>query len=163
MNWSHDNWDTLYKRTSRKETPDVRTCFIHFLLSFLMDPSPVVIKEYLGQKTRLINIFSGMMHDSLEMVVMVLDTLKTKVLENSGVNKTLKMRLFGSNTIKQILSLLKWTGGSKVDAEETDEGHKEIVKETVTAFIKTLLGSRRHGVIFPDPAVGQLDNLNHSA
>ena len=161
MNWSHDNWDTLYKRTSRKETPDVRTCFIHFLLSFLMDPSPVVIKEYLGQKTRLINIFSGMMHDSLEMVVMVLDTLKTKVLENSGVNKTLKMRLFGSNTIKQILSLLKWTGGSKVDAEETDEGHKEIVKETVTAFIKTLLGSKRHGVIFPDPAVGQLDNLNH--
>ena len=117
LNWGHDNWDTLYKRTSKKETPDVRTCFIHFLLSFLMDPSSTVIKDYLGQKTRLINIFSGMMHDSHDIVIMVLDTLKTKVLENANVNKTLKMRLFGSNTVKQILSLLKWTGVKNNDKE----------------------------------------------
>ena len=57
LNWSHDNWDTLYKRTSNKEKPDVRTVFIQFLLSFLMDSDPLVIRDYLNTKTRLINLF----------------------------------------------------------------------------------------------------------
>ena len=57
VNWSHDNWDTLYKRTSLKEKPDVRTVFIQFLLSFLMDSDPQVIRDYLNTKTRLINLF----------------------------------------------------------------------------------------------------------
>jgi hypothetical protein len=40
VNWEHDNWDTLSKRGSKKDSPDVRTCFIHFLLSFLSCSSP---------------------------------------------------------------------------------------------------------------------------
>ena len=40
-----------------QEKPDVRTIFIQFLLSFLMDPDPMVIKDYLNCKTRLINLF----------------------------------------------------------------------------------------------------------
>ena len=161
VNWTHDNWDTLYKRTSKKESPDVRTCFIHFLLSFLMEPSPMVTKEYLGQKTRLVNIFSGMMYDEPETIIMILDTLKSKILENQAVNKTMKMRLFGSNTIKQILSLMKWNGGTKDDIADVDQEIKDSIKDAVVAFIKTLLGSKRYGVIFPDPAVGQLENNNN--
>ena len=57
LNWSHDNWDTLYKRTSHKERPDVRTVFTQFLLSFLMDSDPLVVRDYLNTKTRLINLF----------------------------------------------------------------------------------------------------------
>ena len=120
----------------------MRTIFIQFLLSFLMDSDPLVVKEYLNTKTRLINLFSGMMQDESSTVIMVLDTLKTKILENSQVNKTQKMKIFGSHTIKQILALLKWTGGKK-DEEDVDEGAREAVLETVVAFIKTLLGSKR--------------------
>jgi hypothetical protein len=36
-----------------QETPDVRTCYIHFLLSFLVEANPGVIKEYFDRKTRL--------------------------------------------------------------------------------------------------------------
>ena len=165
--WSHDNWDTLVKRTSLKETPDVRTCFIHFLLSFLMDSSPSLVMEFLAQKTRLSSIFSGMVRDSSETVVLVLDTLKTKVLEHSGVKKTSKMKVFGSSTIQQILGLLKWTGPvSKAEAEQMDDleenPSKELVLDSVTVFIRTLLCSKKHGVIFHDPALGQGEhNLNH--
>ena len=120
----------------------MRTIFIQFLLSFLMDSDPLVVKEYLNTKTRLINLFSGMMQDESSTVIMVLDTLKTKILENSQVNKTQKMKIFGSHTIKQILALLKWTGGKK-DEEDVDEGAREAVLETVVTFIKTLLGSKR--------------------
>ena len=31
VNWEHDNCDTLSKRSSKKNPPDVKTCFIHFL------------------------------------------------------------------------------------------------------------------------------------
>ena len=76
LNWESENWDTLYKRRS-KETPDVRTCFIHFLLSFMMDSSAQVIKEFMAQKTRLRSIFDdGMICDPVEIVVLLLDTLK---------------------------------------------------------------------------------------
>ena len=83
-----------------------------------------------------------MMQDESTTLIMVLDTLKSKILENSNVNKTQKMKIFGSHTIKQILALLKWTGGKK-EAEEVDEEAKEAVLETVVSFIKTLLSSKR--------------------
>ena len=83
-----------------------------------------------------------MMQDESSLLIMVLDTLKSRILENSHVNKTHKMKIFGSHTIKQILGLLKWTGGKK-DEEDVDEGAREAVLETVVTFIKTLLGSKR--------------------
>ena len=83
-----------------------------------------------------------MMQDESSLLIMVLDTLKSRILENSHVNKTHKMKIFGSHTIKQILGLLKWTGGKKGD-EEMEDGSKEAVLETVVSFIKTLLGSKR--------------------
>ena len=42
LNWESDNWETLPKRSSRQDPPDVRTCYIHFLLAFLFDSSPQV-------------------------------------------------------------------------------------------------------------------------
>ncbi len=36
-----------------QESPNVRTCYIHFLLSFLVESNPGVIKEYFDRKTRL--------------------------------------------------------------------------------------------------------------
>ena len=90
----------------------------------------------------VISSYSGMMQDESGSVIMVLDTLKSKILENSHVNKTQRMKIFGSHTIKQILGLLKWTGGKKED-EDVEEGAREAVQETVVNFIKTLLGSKR--------------------
>ena len=40
-----------------QEKPDVRTIFVQFLLSFLMDTDPQVVRDYLNTKTRLINLF----------------------------------------------------------------------------------------------------------
>ena len=101
------------------------------------------------------NVFSGMVHDKMETVIMLLDTMKSKILENMAISKTLKMRVFGSGSIKQIMALLKWKGEAKPEEED-----KVAVKENVIRFIKTLLGSKRHGVIFHDPSVGQSEDAN---
>ena len=158
LNWESENWDTLYKRRS-KETPDVRTCFIHFLLSFMMDSSAQVIKEFMAQKTRLRSIFDdGMMWDPVEIVVLVLDTLKTKMLENLEVTKTEKMKMFSSVIIRRILGLRKWTGSRRKAEDDAmsaeDSAARETVIESVVGLIRTLV-SREHGITFHDPALGQ--------
>ena len=151
VNWEHDNWDTLSKRSSKKDPPDVRACFIHFLLSFLFEPSPIIF-FFFSLKTRLASLFPGLMQDQAETVMLVLETLRSKVLENPPVSKTWKMKVFGSHNIKPLLALLKWTGPKKSEGTEDDE-EKEVVQESVTAFLKVLLGSTKHGVVFPEPAV----------
>jgi hypothetical protein len=71
------------------------------------------------------------------------------------------MKVFGSHNIKPILALLNWTGTKKSDASEGNVDEKEAVQESVTAFLKVLLGSTKQGVVFPNPAAGQSDkNLN---
>jgi len=154
VNWEHDNWDTLCKRSSKKDPPDVRTCFIHLLLAFLFEPSPLVLRDFFSSKTRLASLFPGLMYDTAETVMLVLETLRSKVLENPSVNKTHKMKVFGSHNIKSLLALLKWTGPKKeVPGDNDDE--KESVEESVVSFLKVLLGSTKYGVVFPDPLVGQ--------
>jgi len=149
VNWEHDNWDTLSKRSSKKDPPDVRTCFIHFLLAFLFEPSPLVLKDFFSFKTRLASLFPGLMQDQAETVMLVLETLRCKVLENHAVNKTQKMKVFGSHNIKPLLALLKWTGPKKGEDVEINEEEKDAVQESVTAFLKVLLGSTKQVVVFP--------------
>ena len=121
VNWEHDNWDTLCKRSSKKDPPDVRTCFIHLLLAFLFEPSPLVLRDFFSSKTRLASLFPGLMYDTAETVMLVLETLRSKVLENPSVNKTHKMKVFGSHNIKPLPALLKWTGPKKEVPSDNDD------------------------------------------
>ena len=50
------------------------------------------------------------MQDQAETVMLVLETLRSKVLENPAVSKAQKMKVFGSHNIKPLLALLKWAG-----------------------------------------------------
>eukprot|EP00092_Neocalanus_flemingeri_P037911 GFUD01041266.1.p1 GENE.GFUD01041266.1~~GFUD01041266.1.p1 ORF type:complete len:1730 (-),score=625.36 GFUD01041266.1:48-5237(-) len=159
VNWEHDNWDTLSKRSSKTDPPDVRTCFIHFLLAFLFEPSSLVLKDFFSMKTRLASLFPGLMQDKAETVMLVVETLRSKVLENAAVSKTQKMKVFGSHNIKPVLALLGWTGRKKSEGAEGDVEEMDAVKESVTAFLKVLLGSTKQGVVFPDPAAGQGDKI----
>ena len=58
------------------------------------------------------------MQDQAETVMFVLETLRSKVLENQAVNKTQKVKVFGSHNIKPLLALLKWTGPRKEEDAE---------------------------------------------
>ena len=151
VSWESESWETLPKRSSRDQ-PDVRTCFIHLLLAFLFDSSREVVREFLESRHKQIaSVFPGMLHDPVATVNLVIDTLRSKLLENPLVSKTSRMKVFGSHNVKTLLALLSWTGpkGTEASAEE-----KEDVEEHVTAFLSLLLGSTKHGVVFPDPDLG---------
>ena len=67
------------------------------------------------------------------------------------------MKVSGSHNIKPLLALLKWTGPKKGEEAEINEEEKDAVQESVTAFLKVLLGSTKQGLVFSVPAVGQSD------
>lgn len=157
LNLEHNNWELLPRRSSRRDAPDVRTCFTHFLLAFLVDPHPGVLKEFVDRKTRLSSLFPGLMWDQSETVQLVLVTLRAKILENTAVSRTIKMKLFGSHSIRPLLGLFKWKGPKKgEDEEKDDEKVEELaeVQESVGAFLRSLLASHKYGVIFQDLEVG---------
>ena len=133
------NWD---KRSSKKDPPDVRTCFIHFLLTVLFEPSPLVLKDFFSLKTRLSSQFPGLMQDQAETVMLVVETFRSKVLENPAVSKTQKMKVFGSHNIKTILALLNWTGTKKSDASKGNVEEKEAVQEC-HSFRKGVTGKHK--------------------
>jgi hypothetical protein len=86
LDWDHEDWVKLplvnkhnINRISDSGETSIRTCYIHFLLSFLIEPSQYVLKEYFENKrTRLFSIFGHLMHDSYEVVMLILGTIRTK-------------------------------------------------------------------------------------
>ena len=112
LDLDHDNFQSLARRRSKEHgdstIPDVRTCYVHFLLSFLVSG---MAKELLDKKTRLSSIFPGLVLDRCETVTLVLATLRSRVMEaSSGVSKTAKMRLFSAHNLRPFLALFDWKG-----------------------------------------------------
>merc|ERR1719186_2531377 len=75
------NWSKLLTRREKLEESDLRTCYIHFLLSFFIEPTPLVMKEYFERKIPLSAIFRGLSIDRHSLVLLVIDTLSTKVIQ----------------------------------------------------------------------------------
>ena len=152
INWDSESWATLPKRSSLQDPPDVRTCFIHFLLSFLFDSSKEVVREFLERKQSLASIFPGLAKDPPATVLLVLGTLKTRLLENPLVSKTLRMKLFGAYNLKPLVALLERSEGEGVEEEQQEEAQE--MKEAVSSFLCLLLGSHKQGVVWQDQEHG---------
>ena len=74
VNWEHNNWDNLSKRSCKNDQPDVRTCFVHFLLEFLFEPNPLVLKEFslfFSLKTTMSSLSPCLMQDEAKIVMLV--------------------------------------------------------------------------------------------
>ena len=148
LDWENPAWKNLPTRVDAKDDSDIRTCYIHFLLSFLVEPTQAVLKEYFEKKTRLATIFPGLVNDKPELVLLVLETLRTKVVETVLVAKTYKMKLFGSFSLKNLLELYNWKGPKQgADIEDREEEKEEIVG-ALNEFYKLLLTSTQYGVVF---------------
>ena len=57
--------------------------------------------------------------------MLVLETLRSKVLENPSASKIQKMKEFGSHNNKPFSVLLNWTGPKKSEGPDSDTEEKE--------------------------------------
>ncbi|XP_014204938.1 nucleolar pre-ribosomal-associated protein 1 [Copidosoma floridanum] len=150
---------------------NVRTCFIHFILAFLVEGDVSVIRTLLEKRGVVSSIFSDLIYDFPHTVQLVLTTVKKYVLENSGISKTIKLHVFSTQVIQGIVNLYNWkgpknwTGNKKQKSTVTafvDPEDKEIAVNAVHEFLLTLLTSNRHGIAFHDRKLGSDSSRKHN-
>ena len=172
VDFDHKNFASVVKRRGKKEegapgSSDVRTCYIHFLLAFLVSGNAALTKDFLEKRSSISQVFPGLIHDSCETVSLVLTTLREKIVENSSVSKTCKMKLFGVFNLKPLVQLFYWKGpynhGNVSDDEQVEfTGDLERVSDSLSALLKSLLTSTKLGIVFHDPTCGNSGkNQNH--
>ncbi|XP_011634485.1 nucleolar pre-ribosomal-associated protein 1 [Pogonomyrmex barbatus] len=161
--------ENLVQHTKPMDPENVRTCFIHFILAFLVEGNTLVIKTLLDKHDLLCCIFSDLLYDSKEIVTLVLTTVKTYVLENINISKTTKLHVFSTPVILNLISLYNWKGPNNwprdkicsLDENEDFLTDKKIVTDIVHEFLITLLTSHRYGVIFHDRTLGGSQNKHN--
>ena len=162
LDFEHKHWESISKRTNSRE---IREAFVQFLLSFFIINHPGVAKDFLEKKNLLASIFPGLTKDDAQLVQLILTSFKEKVLENSALSKTSKMKLFSVHNLKYVLRLYDdWTGAYVVADLESDEylQNKVDVIEVVNDFLLAACTSSKHGLVFQDPSYGTSgSNMNH--
>lgn len=141
----------------------VRTSFIHFLISFLLEGSTATILTFLEKRGLLSSIFHGLLYDTPDTVSLVLSTIQTKVLEDKMISKTIKMNTFTTQVVQNIVNLYNWKGPSNwqpdrrkktVQSIVVDKDEKQKVCECAHRFLLVLCTSHKYGIVFHDPTIG---------
>lgn len=160
------NSETLAKFTAHEKNeshlPDeerVRTCYIYFILAFIIEGNHVLIKNLLDRHDLLLALLSGLVFDSKDVVLLVLNSLLKFVLQSTVVTKTKKVQVFDLNVVNELIRLFEWKGfayfaaishkktkdkaAQYINSEEYDT-----VCDTVHRFLCELLASRKNGIAF---------------
>ncbi|XP_014232040.1 uncharacterized protein LOC106655945 [Trichogramma pretiosum] len=162
--------DALASHTKPSDPENVRTCFIHFLLSFIIEGNSSTIKALLDKRGVLSSIFADLIYDSCEIVQLVLKTLKKYILENSSITKTIKIHLFNTSAIESLVNLYNWKGPKnwqgfrKTDKvlEPVDPEEKNMTLNALHELLITLMTSSRYGIVFHDHSLGTDSGRKHN-
>lgn len=100
----------LVRPSKYKEPESVRVCFVHFILAFFMEGNASVIRMLLVKCDLFSSIFPELIYDSKDIVSLVLTTMKMYVLENTSISKTMKLHLFSTSVVLNLVSLYNWKG-----------------------------------------------------
>ncbi|VDO00205.1 unnamed protein product [Rodentolepis nana] len=162
VNFEHPDWIQVARRRNTKDVNDVRTCFINFVASFLFSDNNLLIREVLEAKNAISLLLNGCFTDKTENVLLILNLLRKSVCENVTVSKTIKMRIFTRNVLKQLGYLYAYRGEAlsekaalaRTDAE-VDIQTVELVRESVHSLLTPLVSSSVQGLVFRER--GSLD------
>ncbi|XP_071113634.1 nucleolar pre-ribosomal-associated protein 1-like [Haliotis cracherodii] len=171
FDFSHVNVQVLCQRRDIKDSQDVRTCFIHFIMAFLLIGDENVVRQMVEQRVMLQKILHGIVSDKVENVQIILTTLLDKVVQSSTITKTAKVHLFAENILKQLSQLYWWQGPQhwkegkgKKEAPKmpVSREERELVGQAVHAFLTDLCCSFKTGINFYDSSLGTSGkNQNH--
>lgn len=160
------NSETLLKFTAHErnecnlaDAERVRTCYIYFVLAFIIEGNHMLIKNLLDRNDLLKSLFSGLMYDSKEIVLLVLNSILKYVLQSGSVTKTKKVQVFKRNVVVELLRLFEWKGPAYFAASSNkktkdkasqyiDSDDLNTVCDTVYQFLCELLASRKNGIAF---------------
>lgn len=143
----------LVKRQSAKD--DVRTSFIQFLMSFLIDGNTTLVKTILDKHGLIALIIPDLSRDGADVVLIVLRLLKTSVLNNASISKTLKICTFTHQVISYIFNLFNWKKHASNSNDCSEEGDE--IDKAVDELLCILFTSHKYGIYFTDKTLGSGD------
>ncbi|RVE47120.1 hypothetical protein evm_008197 [Chilo suppressalis] len=152
----------IVEKTNYKEKDNVRTAFVHFMTSFLVEGHLPLIKALLEKQGLLALVIPGLVQDEAEAVLMFLNILNKNVVNNSFISKSLKLKTFSHQVLHNIFKLFAWKGPPELNQEARNEMRPEITK-LLSDIILTLFTSHKLGIYFVDSNFGTSDvnkNLN---
>ncbi|XP_070568694.1 nucleolar pre-ribosomal-associated protein 1-like [Ptychodera flava] len=160
----------MNKRDSTGKEEDVRICFIRFAMSFLITGDDQVIQKLIEVKGFLNGIFRDISKDRASSIHLLLTTLKEKIVCNTAISKTSKMRLFSENTLHSLAALYKWKGicdikldqDEEMDEEQRQSAGQNIIRQLVHDFLLTLTCSFKHGINFYDRSIGTSGRVHNN-
>lgn len=137
----------------------VRTCYIHFVMAFLIEGNVMLVRNILDRNELIMAVLSGLVYDSQDTVCLVLGTLLKFVLKTDHVSKTKKVQVFNVDIMTKLVGLFEWKGPAflaatfdkktKDSADNlVDKNELELVSKATYDFLNVLLCSRKHGIAF---------------
>lgn len=152
--------DILTQPSNLDDGNSVRTFFIHYLISFLISGHAPTILALLEKRVLLNSIFSGLIYDTPDLIDIALSSIQTNIVEDKSISKTVKMAVFNTHVVKNIVNLYNWRGPKnwKLNKHESttivvDQVLREQVSEIAHNFLLILCASK-NGIIFHDPSIG---------
>jgi len=115
-----------YKST---DPHSVRTCFIHFILAFLVENNTSVIRTLLDKHYLLSCIFPDLLYDSKNIISLVISTIKMYILENMNISKTTKLSVFSTQVVLNLISLYNWKGPKNWSKNKNHDNSEEFLED----------------------------------
>ncbi|XP_045522033.1 uncharacterized protein LOC123712803 [Pieris brassicae] len=146
----------IVEKPNYKEKDNVRTAFVHFMTSFLVDCHLPLIKALLEKQGLLPLVIPGLIQDESDAVLMFLSILKKNVIDNPLISKTLKLKTFSHQVLHNLFKMFNWKGPPELSVEAKNEVKPEIMV-LLSNIITTLFTSHKLGLYFMDTYVGTSD------
>lgn len=146
----------IVEKCNYKEKDNVRTCFVHFMTSFFVEGHLPLIKALLEKQGLLGLIIPGLFHDEAEAVLMFLNILKTNVIDNALISKSLKLKTFNQHLLHNMFKIFSWKGPPEISYANKNEARQEIVS-LLSEILVTLFTNHKIGLHFIDSLLGMAD------
>ncbi|KAA8908374.1 ribosome 60S biogenesis N-terminal-domain-containing protein [Sphaerosporella brunnea] len=128
--------------------PSVRTVYLRFILSFLLNGEPSVRNEVLGLRSWTTPIFKHLKTDSAVILHEFLECMTMKVLDEKEIPRATKTNFFNEWTLSHILSL--YSREETVMVSKAGKEEEKKVADIAHEFLLNACTKSGAGICFPD-------------
>lgn len=128
---------SLIQHRKPTDNDNIRNCFIHFIMAFLIEGNVSIIRLLLDKRDLFSHIFFDLIYDSKDIIILILTILKTYILQNPNVSKTMKLQLFSTSIIQNLICLYNWKGPNNHPKFKSFIPETQYLEEKEVFIIKT--------------------------
>ena len=168
IDFAHDSIIKASQHQSFDDLPDVRSTFVMFITAFLMEEDAMLLRTIAENQAILLPVLFHLRTDTIGVVQLFLTALRDKLVMSTLLSKTLKLHVFNSRNLLQLMRLFFWLGPQKpkkpsgndkgeeepAPPDEELEEDKVTVAELLQSLLLALTTSHKYGIAFPDYNLG---------